>query len=117
KGSLADVQMFNGVGGSIHWGTHFPRLHPSDFRVRTLDGVADDWPISYHDLEPYYDMNDREMGVAGVAGDPTNPPRSARPTPPLPLGILGEAIGRGLDKLGWYWWVCDNATISKHYAG
>ena len=35
--------MFNAVGGStIHWSAHFPRMHPSDFRVRTLDGVADD---------------------------------------------------------------------------
>ena len=38
--------MFNAVGGStIHWSGHFPRFHPSDFRVRSLDGVADDWPL------------------------------------------------------------------------
>ena len=35
--------MFNGVGGStILWTAHTPRFHPSDFRVKTLDGVADD---------------------------------------------------------------------------
>ena len=46
-------QMFAGVGGStLHFGGHFPRLLPSDFRVRTLDGVGDDWPISYADLLP-----------------------------------------------------------------
>lgn len=113
-----DVLMFNAVGGStIHWTGHFPRFHPSDFRLRTLDGVADDWPIRYEDLSPYYDMNDREMGVAGHAGDPANPPRSARPTPPLPLGVLGETIGRGFDKLGWHWWVSDNAIISRDYDG
>jgi len=113
-----DVLMFNAVGGStIHWTGHFPRMHPSDFRVKTLDGVADDWPIRYEDLESYYDLNDREMGVAGLAGDPANPPRSPRPTPPLPLGVLGETIGRGFDKLGWYWWVSDNAIISRDYQG
>ena len=33
--------MYNAVGGSaIHWSAHFPRLHPSEFRVRGLDGVA-----------------------------------------------------------------------------
>ena len=112
------VLMFNAVGGStIHYTAHFPRFHPSDFRVKSLDGVADDWPIRYEDLEPYYDMNDREMGVAGLAGDPANPPRSPRPTPPLPLGVLGETIGRGFDKLGWYWWVSDNAIISREYQG
>ena len=40
--------MYNAVGGStIHWSAHFPRFHPSDFRTKTLDGVADDWPITY----------------------------------------------------------------------
>ena len=73
------VLMFNGVGGStIHWATHFPRFHPSDFRVRSLDGVADDWPINYEELVPFYDLNDREMGVAGLAGDPVNPPRTVQ---------------------------------------
>ncbi len=112
------VQMFNAVGGStIHYTAHFPRFHPSDFRVRTLDGVADDWPISYSELEPYYDMNDREMGVAGLAGDPANPPRPERPTPPLPIGPLGEELGRGFDKLGWHWWVAENGIISRPYDG
>ena len=49
---------------------HWPRMHPSDFRVRSLDGVADDWPIDYWTLEPFYDENDRMMGVSGLAGDP-----------------------------------------------
>jgi choline dehydrogenase-like flavoprotein len=112
------VDMFNAVGGTtIHWAGCFPRFHPSDFRVKTLDSVADDWPISYRDLEPYYDMNDREMGVSGLAGDPANPPRSTRPTPPLPLDAAGKIIARGYDKLGWHWWPCDNAIISRRYDG
>ncbi|MGH7866132.1 MAG: GMC family oxidoreductase N-terminal domain-containing protein, partial [Candidatus Dormibacteraceae bacterium] len=117
-GNPPDILMSNVVGGStIHWTGHFPRLHPSDFRAKTLDGVGDDWPIRYEDLAPYYDMNDREMGVAGITGDPCNPPRSERPTPALPLGVLGETIARGFDKLGWYWWVSDNAIISRDYQG
>ena len=51
--------MYNAVGGStIHYYGHFPRLHPADFRGRTLDGVADDWPVSYEQLEPFFDLND-----------------------------------------------------------
>ena len=42
------VVNFNAVGGStIMYTAHWPRLHPSDFKVKTLDGVADDWPIDY----------------------------------------------------------------------
>ena len=46
--SPINISNFNAVGGStILYAGHFPRLHPSDFRVRTLDGVADDWPVDY----------------------------------------------------------------------
>ena len=39
--SPINVVNFNGVGGgTILYAAHFPRLHPSDFRVKTLDGVA-----------------------------------------------------------------------------
>ncbi len=109
--------MFNAVGGStIHWSGHFPRFHPSDFRVRSLDGVADDWPLDYDELAPYYALNDRMMGVSGLSGDPAQPPREARQTPPLPLGPLGEALVRGFERLGWHWWPSDAAILSAPYA-
>lgn len=110
--------MFNAVGGStVHWTAHAPRFHPSDFRVKSHDGVADDWPISYADLEPYYDLNDAWMGCSGIAGDPANPPRSPRPMPPLPLGPDGERLARGFDRLGWHWWPSDSYINSTDYRG
>jgi len=110
--------MYNGVGGStIKWGAHFPRFRPSDFRVRTLDGVADDWPFAYADLEPFYDENDRIMGVSGINGDPGNPPRARRPMPPLPPGAGAERLARAFDTLGWHWWVSDIAINSEPYRG
>ena len=42
---------------------HWPRMRPSDFRTKTLDGVGDDWPVDYYDLEPFYEINDRNVGV------------------------------------------------------
>ena len=111
------VSMFNAVGGStILYAGHFPRLHPSDFRVRTLDGVADDWPIDYAKLAPFYAENDRMMGVAGLAGDPAYPPKQV-PLPPVPLGKLGETIARGFNSLGWHWWPSDSAIATRAYAG
>jgi choline dehydrogenase-like flavoprotein len=110
------VLMFNAVGGSTHhWAGHFPRFHPSDFSVRTLDGIADDWPISYEELKAYYEQNDLDWGVSGLNGDPANPPRSPRPTPVLPIGVLGATIGGAFNKLGWHWWPSDNAIISRDY--
>jgi choline dehydrogenase-like flavoprotein len=118
--SQSDVSplMFNAVGGStIHWTAHAPRFHPSDFRVRSQDGVADDWPISYADLEPYYDLNDQWMGCSGIAGDPANPPRAPRPMPPLPLGPDGERLAKGFDALGWHWWPSDSYINSTPWRG
>src|SRR3974390_3572014 len=95
------VVNFNGVGGStIMYTAPFPPRHPSDFRVKTLDGVADDWPIDYAPLAPFYDENDRMMGVSGLAGDPAYPAHEPM-MPPLPLGKSGSTLARGLNKLGW----------------
>ncbi|HEY5291664.1 MAG TPA: GMC family oxidoreductase N-terminal domain-containing protein, partial [Burkholderiales bacterium] len=115
--SPISVLNFNGVGGStILYAAHFPRPHPSDFRVRSLDGVADDWPIDYAALEPFYALNDRQMGVAGLAGDPAYPPHEP-PLPPVPLGLAGETMARGFNALGWHWWPSDTAIATQEYEG
>jgi choline dehydrogenase-like flavoprotein len=111
------VVNFNGVGGStIMYTAHFPRLHPSDFRVRTLDGVADDWPIDYATLEPFFAENDRMMGVSGLAGDPAYPPKQP-PMPPLPLGKSGARFGAAMNQLGWHWWPSDSTIATTDYEG
>ena len=64
----------HGVGGSMtHFAGYTPRLHPSDFDVRTRDGVAVDWPIGYRDLKESFERVERELPVAGEDwpwGDP-----------------------------------------------
>ena len=110
------VWMFNGVGGSsILWGAIWPRPMPSDFRVRTLDGVADDWPISYEELQPFYEAMDLEMGVSGLGGNPAYPPGIAPPLPPLPIHKTGRRMAEGMNSLGWHWWPGTNAIPSKDY--
>jgi choline dehydrogenase-like flavoprotein len=117
-GSPIAPLMYNAVGGStIHWSAHFPRFRPSDFRARSLDGVADDWPIDYATLEPFFDLNDRMMGVAGITGDPAYPPKAPRQTPPIPLDTLGATMARGFDRLGWHWWPSDSAILTRDYDG
>ena len=118
SGSPISPLMFNGVGGSTtHWTADAPRLHPSDFRVRTLDEAADDWPLTYEDLEPFYDQNDGMMGCAGADGDPAYPSRSPRAMPPLPLGDDGTHLARAFDDLGWHWWPADSYINSVPHGG
>ncbi len=111
------VANFNGVGGgTVLYAGHFPRFHPSDFRVKTLDGVGEDWPIDYATLEPHYATNDRMMGISGLAGDPAYPPK--RPMmKPVPLGRAGVTLAKGFNALGWHWWPSDTAVASEDYDG
>src|SRR3954468_14294719 len=78
-----------GVGGSMtHFAGYVPRLHPSDFEVRTRDGVAVDWPISYRDLKASFERIELELPVAGQFwpwGDP-------HPYPHAPHPICGAAL-------------------------
>ena len=58
------------VGGTTwHWLGNCPRLLPNDFKSKTLYGFGEDWPITYDDLEPYYCLAEKEMGVAGDHDD------------------------------------------------
>jgi choline dehydrogenase-like flavoprotein len=116
--SDADIhpQMFAGVGGStLHFGGQWPRLFPSDFRVRSLDGVADDWPISYWDLLPYYERTDAALGIAGLAGDPAYPAGAPYPLPAHPINAYGRRAAMGLNQLGWHWWPAPNAIASRDW--
>ena len=93
------------VGGStLAYHAMNPRFHESDFRVRSEDGVADDWPMTYADLDPYYTKVEYELGVSGPNGadaNPFEPPRSRPyPTPPHDLNMASRTIKRGADKLG-----------------
>jgi choline dehydrogenase-like flavoprotein len=112
--------LMNVVGGSTtHYNAHWPRLRPSDFRKGTEHGLegAADWPISYEDLAPYYELNDAEMGISGLHGDPAMPPRNPRQTPPLPFGTHGRRMAEAFDRLGWHWWPADNAILTEDYDG
>ncbi|MEM7077605.1 MAG: GMC family oxidoreductase [Pseudomonadota bacterium] len=117
ENSPIKIANFNAVGGgTILYAGHYPRFHPSDFRVKSLDGVADDWPLDYQTLEPFYDENDRLMGVSGLAGDPAYPPKQP-PMPPVPLGRSGSRLAAGFNDLGWHWWPSDTTIATQQYDG
>ncbi len=75
------------VGGwAMHWGGTCPRFTPEDFNLASRYGVGHDWPISYQDLEPFYQEAEERIGVAGEQGPPEFDVRSEPyPMPPVPL--------------------------------
>jgi choline dehydrogenase-like flavoprotein len=67
-----------GVGGGTNcWYAQTPRFHPSDFKMRSRYGVAQDWPLDYDELEPYYVAAENRMSVAGSPDMAVVLPRSA----------------------------------------
>jgi choline dehydrogenase-like flavoprotein len=85
-------------GGSVHWAAFTPRFHPSDFHVLSSDGLGADWPITYEDLKPYYELLEKEMPVAGPAYYPWGDPHGY-PYAPHPLGGVGDILVEGCSKL------------------
>jgi choline dehydrogenase-like flavoprotein len=78
-------------GGTLSYGAMAWRFHPDDFRMVSRYGnvpgsTLSDWPISYDDLEPYYEKAEWEIGVSG--DDSTNPFKGPRKKP-LPMPPLG----------------------------
>ena len=56
------------VGGrTLVWGRQSYRLSDLDFKAASLDGYDEDWPFSYRDLAPYYDLVERYVGISGTA--------------------------------------------------
>ncbi len=56
------------LGGKTNiWGRLALRLSDYDFKAKSHDGYGEDWPISYADIEPYYDKVDLYLGISGHA--------------------------------------------------
>jgi choline dehydrogenase-like flavoprotein len=108
-----------GVGGStLYWEGYAFRFHPDDFKLRTRHGIADDWPLSYDDLEPYYAKAEAAFGVAGAADDPWGPPRrSDFPLPPFPFSYADGFYRRACASLGVAFAHMPQARNSKEYGG
>ena len=71
-------------GRTNHWGRISLRFGPDDFRRKSLDGLGDDWPIGYDDIEPYYDRIDRVIGIYGSREGIRNEPDGIFQPPPAP---------------------------------
>lgn len=105
-------------GGTVHFTGVFFRFHASDFRVRSLDGVAEDWPISYEDLEPYYNKIENDIKVSGPREFPWGEFAGPYPYPVRePISANSQVFRRGCEKLGIPSTVAPLAILSAPFDG
>ena len=86
-------------GRTNHWGRISLRMGPDDFRRKSLDGLGEDWPITYDDLKPYYDDLDRFVGLFGSNEGIANEPDGIFLPPPAPR-CYEMLIKQGSEKIG-----------------
>ncbi|MBI1748335.1 MAG: GMC family oxidoreductase [Acidobacteria bacterium] len=106
------------VGGrTLSWGRQSYRLSDLDFKAAGRDGYGDNWPISYADLEPYYDKVELFIGISGQTENLPHLPDS-KFLPPMPL-TCGEQLLRkaAKAKFGRTVTIGRAAVLTKHHNG
>jgi len=127
-------------GGTVHYGSVSWRFHEDDFRARShtierygatvipQDSSLADWPLSYAELEPFYDRAEYELGVSGKAGNVQGnkidggnvfeaPRRRDYPLPPLRDDQSGVIFRGAASKLGYHPFPTPRAILSQDYNG
>jgi gluconate 2-dehydrogenase alpha chain len=127
-------------GGTVHYGAISWRFHEDDFRARSQtvqrygaqaipkDSSLVDWPLTYADVEPFYDRAEYELGVSGKAGNiqgrkieggnPFEAPRRREyPLPALLTDQSAVLFEAGARKLGYHPFSSPRAILSRPYQG
>ena len=115
-----------GVGGTTnHWGGLHWRFLPADFRIRSeisqrygaraipADMTIADWPVSYDELEPWFDKFDKLCGVSGKAGNLRGtkiaggnvfegPRANEYPNPAIKTSAGGMLFGKAAQEVGFH---------------
>ena len=107
------------VGGSaLHWGGVTNRFSEEDLRLRSMYGLAVDWPIGWTELEHFYCDAERRMGVAGEPGPIEEDRRSEPyPMPPMPLSWNLRQLKAWAEKSGIPFWATPQAKNTVPYDG
>lgn len=127
------------LGGSgNHWSGAYYRFDPTDFKLRShyerrygkgifaADLTAQDWPLTYDELEPYYDRFDYLIGASGFAGNlkgkiqpggnPFEPWRSRPyPNPPMKVAHASALFGEAAARLGYHPYIQPSALSTRPY--
>ena len=107
------------VGGrTLLWGRGVDRFGPLDFKAKSQqDGWGEDWPITYEDIEPYYDKVETLIGCAGGSENVFNTPAGQNLLPPFRARCGEMLIKKGAEKIGIKVLSKPLAVLSEPYDG
>ena len=96
------ISMTMAVGGqALHWGGACNRFSQEDVRLKSMYGLAVDWPIEWAELERFYVDAERQMNVAGDPSPYAEDQRSAPyPQPAVPLSYNLQVLRRWAEQSG-----------------
>jgi len=106
KGPLPFASTYERIAGGTmrHWLGTSLRFLPNDFHMQEAYGLVDwpNWPITYDDVEPWYEKAEAEIGISANADEQnylgiTFPEGYAYPMPKIPLSLVDEAISAAVD--------------------
>jgi choline dehydrogenase-like flavoprotein len=110
--------------GTVCYGAMAFRFMEKDFKMKSTyghveDSTLDDWPISYHDLEPFYEKVEWEIGVSGEhEGNPFQAPRKKPyPMPPFEYNREGQLLFDTTKRMGLHPYPCPMLRNSVRYMG
>ena len=106
------------TGGRTNvWGRVCLRFSDFDLKAASHDGYGENWPLSYKDLEPYYNLVEDYVGVCGQAEGLSELPDS-RFQPAMPLTCQEMALREaGKKKLGWIVTPARSANLTRSLKG
>ena len=116
----------NIVGGASNFmSAYFYRFKPMDFKLLSTFGTIDganivDWPISYDELEPYYDKVEKLVGVSGkVRQHKFLEPRSTPdfPFPPTAEHPIAKWFDKAASELGYSPLIMSRGILSRQHNG
>jgi choline dehydrogenase-like flavoprotein len=106
------------VGGKTFcWARESYRFSDNEFKAASRDGYGEDWPISYKELEPYYDRVESYIGVSGSREGLSQMP-DGQFLPPMELscgGVLAKKVIE--EKFGWRVMPDRVANLTVEYRG
>ncbi|HYS07788.1 MAG TPA: GMC family oxidoreductase [Myxococcales bacterium] len=94
-------------GGTVQMSGYFFRMRRAELRG---------WPISYEELEPFYDEVEREIGTSG-SGVPGEERRKRLPLPPLIAHPAARLVEDACRRLGVRAFPVPRAIVSADYRG